>query len=92
VGEQPPDKRSRSRDGSSRFALNDEASSELLVGALSDVGTGATLISAEGSRRLTDAVSLGIDARWFVVDDDSDPLYFFRRESHVQLYAQFFWI
>jgi hypothetical protein len=55
-----------------RLTLNDPQSTELLIGAIIDRHTQATLASLEGSRRIGDKWKLEIEARAFLNIPDTD--------------------
>ena len=68
-----------------RFAFNDEASTDLLAGGIIDAKTGATFLSLEGSRRLADDYKLSVEARAFIGVPEEDFLAGFRYDHHLQL-------
>ena len=68
-----------------RFAFNDEASTDLLAGGVIDANTGATFLSVEGNRRLSDNYKLSLEARAFLGVPEDDFLAGFRYDHHVQL-------
>lgn len=68
-----------------RLAFNDEASTDLLAGGLIDAKTGATFLSLEGSRRLSDDMKLSVEAKAFVGIPQQDFLAGFRYDHHLQL-------
>jgi len=49
-----------------RFALNDTASSEMLVGLLYDPHTNERVLNVESSRRLSDSIKVALDVRVFM--------------------------
>ena len=68
-----------------RFTLNDEADSSLLIGSLSDLGNGASLLSLEAERRLGDVWKIEIDATAFAFADPDDPAYALRGDHYLQI-------
>jgi hypothetical protein len=68
-----------------RLALNDVQSSELLSGAVIDVNLGSVGWLIEASRRIGENFTMDFEVRTFLRADAEDPLYFFRRDSFVQL-------
>jgi len=72
----------------SRFALNDEQSSELLVGVTVDVDTGTTFGFLEAERRIGDEWKIEIQSRIFANVDRSDPAFGLREDSFLNLSVQ----
>lgn len=68
-----------------RLAFNDTAGTSILAGGIVDVQTGATFLSVEGSRRLSDEMKLSVEARAFVGIPQDDFLAGFRYDHHLQL-------
>ncbi len=68
-----------------RFAFNDEASSEMLLGVIEDQDTGGRSAQLEASRRLGDSWRVSLDARWIDASDATDPLSALDGDDHVQL-------
>lgn len=54
-------------------------------GSIVDLQSGALLFSAEGSRRLSESWSLGVEARAFVNSRAGLPLSAFRRDHYLEL-------
>ncbi len=71
----------------SRLAFNDVQSTDLLVGAIIDRRTGATLFSIEANRRMTDNWFLSIEGRAFATGQ-RDALSGVRRDSYLQIDLQ----
>ena len=69
--------------GGFRFAFNDTQSSELLAFAVIDRGGSGSFVSIEGSRRVGDSWTVGLESRGFVGVQSSDPLYALRRDVYV---------
>jgi len=68
-----------------RFALNDEQSTEFLMGLIWDADVGNRLFSVEASRRLGDSVKLNIELRVFEhIDNDSPLLYSLRNDDFLE--------
>jgi len=69
-----------------RFALNDEASSEVLFGMAQDLDNSSSrYFKLEASARLTQSMSLRIDAWGANSDSSADPLYSLRSDDFVQV-------
>ncbi len=68
-----------------RWALNDEASSELLMGALVDLGDGSQSWRAEGSRRLSDGWTIGLEAQLLTHVDQNNLVYAFNADDFIRL-------
>jgi hypothetical protein len=66
-----------------RLALNDEQSTEILVGAIVDRESGATLFSLEASRRISDRWKLELEGRFFSNIRQDDPLAAIARDDHI---------
>ncbi|MEN8196498.1 MAG: hypothetical protein ABFS30_08270, partial [Pseudomonadota bacterium] len=66
-----------------RLALNDEQSMEILAGAIVDRESGATLVSVEASRRLSDRWKLELEGRFFADIPQDDPLVAIASDDHV---------
>jgi hypothetical protein len=74
-----------------RLALNDEASSDLLVGSIIDINQQNFSISLEASRRVMEDWKLSLEGRFLFDTPVADPLYSMRRDSFVQLeFARYF--
>lgn len=68
-----------------RLALNDAASSELLIGLGHDLDTQSQSLVFEASRRLGGYWKISLDGRVFSADEPADPVYQLRRDDHLQL-------
>jgi len=66
-----------------RLALNDEQSTEVLVGAIVDRESGATLFSLEASRRISDRWTLELEGRFFANIPRNDPLAAIASDDHI---------
>ncbi len=75
----------------SRLALNDADSTEILLGLSYDLDFSSSSVLLEGSRRFGNNIKVSLDARFFESDEQVDPLYFFRRDDHIQLTAQYYY-
>ena len=64
-----------------RFTLNDEASSEALIGVIDDRDSDARTLSLEASRRFGNNWKLTVEGRWFDNIPVTDPLYSFRNDD-----------
>ena len=68
-----------------RLAFNDEASTDLLAGVVSDAEGDSTALNLEASRRIGDYWKVELEARaWNGVEHD-DPMSPLRRDDYVQL-------
>ena len=68
-----------------RFTLNDEASSEALIGVIDDLDSDAQMLNVEASRRFGNNWKLNLEARWFNNIPVTDPLYSFSNDDYIQL-------
>ena len=68
-----------------RIALNDEQSTEALLGLITDLEYDSNSFSIEASRRLYDSFKLNLEARFFDSGDPRDLAYGFRRDDYVQM-------
>ncbi len=68
-----------------RFTLNDEQSSEALLGAITDIESSSTVYSIEASRRLGDSWKATLEGRLFHNISPADPLFHYRRDHFLQL-------
>lgn len=68
-----------------RFALNDEASSEALIGILSDLDGDGQQLSVEASRRIGNSFKFSADAVVWLGTSDGDASHAFRNEDYLQL-------
>jgi hypothetical protein len=68
-----------------RLALNDEASTDFLIGTSIDVNQQNFAVSIEGSRRIGDDWKLSIEGRVIVDPPEEDPIYSMRRDSFMQV-------
>ena len=73
-----------------RFALNDERSTDALLGIIQDFDGGATAVSLEGSTRVFDAHRLTLEARHFTNTSDDPAFSGFRNESFIKLDFSYF--
>jgi len=69
----------------SRLTLNDEQSSELLLGIVQDLDSSDASWNLEASRRIGDRWKLSLEARFFKVGKPQNPLYFVRDDDYIQL-------
>lgn len=73
-----------------RVAFNDLQSTQIKIGYMRDLFDGSKSIRVEGTRRLTDNVSLRVEAQMFQDVADSNPLYLVSQDSYVQLSAIYY--
>jgi len=73
-----------------RFALNDEQSSEALIGVVTDLDGGGDAFSAEASRRIGDKFKLQIEALIWDNADNDNFLSQFQQEDYVQFELGYF--
>ncbi len=73
-----------------RFALNDERSTDALLGIIQDLDGGATTLSLEASTRVFDAHRLSLEARHFANTSDDASFAAFRDESFIKLDFSYF--
>jgi len=69
----------------SRLALNDEASTEGLIGAIIDRTTGATAMSVEAERRIGESYKAEIEGQVYLHAPDEDAFSAFRQDHHITL-------
>lgn len=74
-----------------RWVANDADDSELLAGVFYDYEYGDYSISLEGNTRIAESVSLELEGRFFVIDDDDNPQYGFKDEDFVKLSLAYFY-
>lgn len=68
-----------------RIAFNDEASSEILAGVITDADTQAMLVNIEASRRFGSDWKLVLETRLFANPDPGDPSFVFRNDDYTSL-------
>ncbi len=68
-----------------RLALNDEQSTELLVGIVRDLERTEHTLSLEASRRLGSSWTLGVEARGFSSSVAGTPTYAVRQDDYLQV-------
>ena len=73
-----------------RLALNDEQSTEMLAGVITDLDDGSHLFSLEGSRRLSDNLKLTVEGRIFSDVPQRSPFRTLRRDDYVQFELAWF--
>lgn len=73
-----------------RLALNDMASSTLLMGISHDLDYQSQSLLVEGSRRFGDSVVLSVDVRLFSSDEPLDTLYSLRKDDYVQFNVEWY--
>lgn len=73
-----------------RYALNDEAGTDVLAGAFVDLDNATKSIRAEASRRIGKGFKLNIEGQAFVDVDKTDPLSAFAKDDFLQIELQKF--
>jgi len=73
-----------------RWVFNDMQSSEILMGAISDLDGGAISSSVEASRRLGQSLKLALEYRGTSSIEASDPAYMIRKDDYFQLELGYF--
>lgn len=74
-----------------RIITNDIDGTEVLLGAVQDLDRSSSYTGfIEASSRITDQWKWKFDAYFFGSEEQSDPLYFFRREDHVQFSLEYY--
>ncbi len=68
-----------------RWALNDVNSTEFLGGAIFDLDSRSKSFFFEASRRVGDSMKLSLDARFFIGQSFTDPMFFIRDDDFLQL-------
>ena len=68
-----------------RLALNDENSTDFLIGSIIDLNQQNFSISLESSRRILDSWKLSVEGRAFIGMPTTDPAYSFARDSYLQI-------
>ena len=68
-----------------RWVANDPHDSEILAGAIFDLGGSATIVNIEASRRLGADWRISLDARLFLDVAAGDPLFAIRADDFIQL-------
>jgi hypothetical protein len=68
-----------------RLALNDEDSTDILVGSIIDINQQNFSVSLEGSRRVMDDWKLSMEGRMLFNTPKADPIYSIRRDSFFQI-------
>ncbi|MEE2693990.1 MAG: hypothetical protein VX884_00750 [Pseudomonadota bacterium] len=74
-----------------RLALNDEADSQALVGALQDINSSTRQYFIEASRRITDGVKLTLEAQLFSAVGADDPLQGLKDDDFLRLELAYFY-
>ncbi len=68
-----------------RITLNDEQSTEALMGLISDLEYASNSFSIEASRRLYDRFKVNIEARFFDSNEPRDLAWGFRKDDYLQM-------
>ena len=66
-----------------RFGLNDEQSTEFVGSVLNSLENSSRVLGAEFKRRLSDSLSLHVEAAAYVGIDENDAAYVARRDSYI---------
>lgn len=73
-----------------RLVPNDLQGTLFLLSLIADRRSSTRIYSLEASRRLTDHIRVGIEARVFHNIDPADPLYSYRQDDYLQLELAYF--
>ena len=73
-----------------RLALNDEQSTDLLAGIVTDMDDGSHLFRLEASRRLTNNLKLNVEGRMFADVPQASPFRSLRHDDYLQLQLTWF--
>ena len=73
-----------------RWAMNDEQSTEALVGVIADLPSKGGAYSLEASRRLGDNWKANLEVRFYQPKKASDPLFIYRSEDYAQLEMSYY--
>ena len=68
-----------------RFALNDEAGTDVLAGVIADAEGDATTLNLEASRRIGEHWKVEVEARAWIGVAENDPMFPLQRDDYVQL-------
>ena len=67
-----------------RFALNDEAGTDVLAGVIADAEGDATTLNLEASRRIGEHWKVEVEARAWIGVAENDPMFPLQRDDYVQ--------
>ena len=73
-----------------RFNLNDEQSSDALIGVIKDIDSEATIYTIEANRRLTQHLKLSFEARQYKNITSNESLYSYLKDDYLQLELAYF--
>lgn len=73
-----------------RLAFNDVQSTQLKIGYMYDRSDGSKTMRIEATRRLTDTVTMRVEAQLFHDIASTNPLYIVSQDSYVQLSATYY--
>ena len=73
-----------------RWAMNDEQSTEALLGVITDLDTNGHVYSLEASRRLGEDWKVNLEGRFYQPKEATDPLYIYRNEDNIQLELNYY--
>lgn len=73
-----------------RFNLNDEQSSEALIGVIQDIDSDATIYTIEASRRLTQHIKLSVEVRQYKNIAANEALYSYLKDDYIQFELAYF--
>lgn len=74
-----------------RFALNNEQSTEALIGFIIDTDNESQLFSIEASQRIRNDLKIELEARVFSNSDKNDITYSYRNDDHIKLSLSYFY-
>ena len=74
-----------------RLALNDEADSQALVGALQDITSRTRQYFVEASQRISDGMKLTLEAQLFSAVESNDPLRGLKDDDFLRLELAYYY-
>ena len=74
-----------------RLALNDEADSQALAGALQDITSSTRQYFIEASQRISDGVKLTLEAQLFSAVESNDPLQGLKDDDFLRLELAYYY-
>jgi len=74
-----------------RFSLNNEQSTEALIGFIIDADNQSQIFSIEASQRIGDDIKIELEARLFSNIDQNDITYNYRNDDHIKVGLSYFY-